>query len=105
MKKILVENIEDGMILDREVTGSSGSPLLSKGAQLTAALGRRLKNWGITYVYVVGDEESPEELNTVSVSPQELKEQLTDKFSLVMNDPVMKKLFVAVYQYRLQKSR
>ncbi len=105
MKKIAVCEVSDEMVLSREVCGSSGNILLTKGTKLSPALGRRLTNWGITFVYVEGEEESPEKKNTVSISPDELKNQLMVKFSNVINNPIMKKLFVTVYQYRLQKSR
>lgn len=104
MKKIAVEKIEDGMVLSRRVCNSSGNILVSKGVSLTAALGRRLKNWGIHYVYIEGEEQSTEESNIVSSSPEELKTHLLSKFSSVMENPIMENLFVAVYQYRLQKN-
>lgn len=104
MKKIAVEKIEDGMVLSRRICNSSGNILVSKGVSLTAALGRRLKNWGVHYVYIEGEEQSTEESNIVYSSPEELKTHLLSKFSSVMENPIMEKLFVAVYQYRLQKS-
>ncbi|NLG17193.1 MAG: hypothetical protein GX556_07695 [Fibrobacter sp.] len=105
MKKTPVCEIKDEMVLAREVCGSSGNILLTKGTKLSPALGRRLTNWGISFVYVEGEEQSPEKIDTVSVSPDDLKNQLMEKFANVINNPIMKKLFVAVYQYRLQKSR
>jgi hypothetical protein len=101
MKKIIVDNVEDGMILGREVCGASGNVLLSKGTQLSAALGRRLVNWGISHIYVEGEEDSEQTQDTVSVSPETLKNTLMEKFSIVIDNPIMKKIFVAVYQYRL----
>jgi hypothetical protein len=104
MKKILVENIEDGMVLAREVCGSGGNVLLSKGIALSTALGHRLQNWGIPLVFVEGEEEQVVEENTVSVSPEELKSQLMEKFSRVINKPHMSKIFTAVHDFRLQKN-
>ncbi|NLE01459.1 MAG: hypothetical protein GX640_16455, partial [Fibrobacter sp.] len=49
MKKIPVEAITDGMILSRDVCGPTGNVLLTKNINLTPALGRRLKNWGIPH--------------------------------------------------------
>ncbi|MCU0609872.1 MAG: hypothetical protein MUF22_08925, partial [Chitinispirillaceae bacterium] len=57
MKKISSENVEDGMVLAREVQSLSGSVLVNKGTVLTAALGRRLTNWGIPSVFIEGDED------------------------------------------------
>jgi hypothetical protein len=105
MTKTQIEKIEDGMILGRDLCGSSGNILLSKGTPLSAALGRRLKNWGIDFVYVEGDEISQQQESTASISPEELRRCLMDKFSNVINNPLMKQIFVATYQYRLQKSK
>lgn len=104
MKKISVEKIEDGMALDRDVCGASGSILLSKGTSLSQSIGRRLKNWGVSFVYVEGDEVSEQEKDSVTTSPEEIKMQLMEKFSDTINNPIMKKLFVAVYHYKLQKN-
>ena len=92
------------MILGREVCGNSGNILLSKGTVLSQALGRRLQNWGIPFVYVEGEEEQTQEENAVTISPEALKQHLMDKFSKVMQNPYMEKIFNAVYQYRLQNN-
>jgi hypothetical protein len=104
MKKIAVENINDKMALAREVCGTSGNILLQKGTPLNQALGRRLKNWGIPYVYIEGEEESMAEEDVPGISPEELKTRLMEKFSDVINNPLMKQIFAAVFQFRLQKS-
>jgi hypothetical protein len=104
MKKISVEKIEDEMELGRDVCGASGSILLSKGTSLSQSIGRRLKNWGVSFVYVEGDEVSEQEKDSVITSPEEIKMQLMEKFSDTINNPIMKKLFVAVYHYKLQKN-
>jgi hypothetical protein len=104
MKKLTVDKIEDGMILGREVCGNSGNVLLSKGTPLSGALGRRLVNWGISTVYIEGEEELFPEESTVSVSPEKLKDELMNKFSNVISNPIMKKIFVAVYQYRMNSN-
>jgi hypothetical protein len=104
MKKITVDKIEDGMILGREICGSSGNVLVSKGSPLSAALGRRLANWGITTIIVEGEEDSQLEENSVSISPEKLKIDLMDKFANVIHNPIMKKIFVSIYQYRVEKN-
>jgi hypothetical protein len=104
MKKITVDNIENGMILGREVSGSSGNVLLSKGTHLSAALGKRLLNWGVNSVYIEGEEDSQQEENSITISPEILKNELINKFSNVINNPIMKKIFVAVYQYRMHNN-
>jgi hypothetical protein len=63
-----------------------------------------LQNWGIVSVYIEGEEEQAQEECAVSISPEELKGHLLEKFSDTLNNPYMKKIFDAVYQYRLNKS-
>lgn len=103
MKKILVENIEDAMVLGREVCGAGGNVLLTKGTVLSKALGRRLQNWGIPSVYVEGEEEQLPAENTVTVSPEDLDRHLTAKFGSTIKNLHMKKIFEAVYEFRLHK--
>ena len=103
MKKLAVDEITDStQILAREVTSSSGSILLSKGTVVTPALGRRLKNWGISLVYVEGDEDVVEAGGAVTVSPEAIRSLLEKKFSLVINNYLMKKIFAATYQFKMQ---
>ena len=104
MKKVLVESIEDGMTLAREVNGSSGNTLLTKGTPLTKALGRRLQNWGIISVFVDGEEETALQESAVAVSPENLLKHLTEKFAKTIQSPHMKTIFDAVYQFRVKKT-
>jgi hypothetical protein len=104
MKKITSDQVEDGMVLAREVCGSSGNILLNKGTVLSSAMGRRLTNWGISQVYVEGEEVAIAEEAAPNLTPQELKSNLMKKFSNCIEHPLMKQLFVAVYQYSLQKT-
>jgi hypothetical protein len=105
MKKITSDKVEDGMILGREVCGASGNILLNKGTTLTSAMGRRLTNWGISTVYIEGEEEAVAAETTIRLTPQEVKSNLMKKFSNCDEHPLMKKLFVAVYQYTVQSNK
>lgn len=104
MKKIFVEKIEDGMTLARDVCGTSGSALISKGTKLTVTMGRRLKNWGVTYVCIEGEEEHKEEKTIIEISPEKVKEQLEAQFADVINNPVMKTLLRAVYTFKTHQN-
>ena len=88
------------MILARDVCGTSGSALLSKGIKLTVTMGRRLKNWGVTYVCIEGEEEQKEEKPVIEISPKEVKEQLEAKFADVIDNPIMNTLLRAVYTFK-----
>jgi hypothetical protein len=101
MKRVMIENITDKMVLAREVCGASGSVLLAKGTVLTAAMGHRLKNWGVQLVHVEGEDESPEKGSTPTISPEEVRKQLEDKFSGVIGSEIMKKIFAAVYNLKI----
>lgn len=103
MKKISVTDIVDNMIVGRDVCGSSGNVLITKGTTLTSALARRLETWGILNVFIEGEEDVEPQTNILNESPEVLKSQLLDKFSSVMDNPLMKKIFNAVYEYRKSK--
>jgi hypothetical protein len=103
MKKIQVENIVDAMVLAKDVIGPSGNILLGKGTRLTPALGRRLKNWGVVLVNVESDEAPAQPENVPRISKDEITGLLTRKFSAVMGNPLMKKIFDAVLSYKIQK--
>ena len=104
MKKIFVEKIEDGMFLARDVCGTSGSALLAKGTKLTETMGRRLKNWGVTYVCIEGEEEQKQEKPILEISPEQVKEQLESKFVDVIDNPIMKTLLLAVYNFKTRQN-
>ncbi len=103
MKKTATDNIQNGHILAREVCGPSGNILLSKGVELTPAMGRRLKNWDIHFVYIEGEQDDHEDTSESSISPEEFKSGLIEKFSDVIDNPVMKQIFAATLQYKLNR--
>lgn len=103
MKKVPVSSIGNTMIVGRDICGSNGNILVTKGTVLSSAMGRRLESWGVTNIYVEGEEDEPQETNTQTESPEELKQALLDKFSLVMDNPLMKKIFNAVFEFRQSK--
>lgn len=104
MKKISVDDIQNDQVLGRDVCGPSGNVLLGKGTKVSPAMGRRLKNWGITSLFIEGEEDVHAEGATAQTTPGEMKERLDRKFSRVMDSAIMKQIFAAVYQYRIQKS-
>ncbi len=92
------------MILARDVFGSSGSALLNKGTRLTMTMGRRLKNWGVPFVSIEGEEEHQEEKTAIEISPEEIRLQLEKKFADVSVNPVMQELFNAVYTFKTKST-
>jgi hypothetical protein len=104
MKKVVVESVTDSMVLAKDVCGTSGSVLLAKGTILTAAMGRRLKNWSVQFVHIEGEDDSLGQGSVATVSPEEVRAHLEKKFSRVMASEVMKKIFAAVYKFKIQQN-
>ncbi len=105
MKKIPVDIIESGMVLGRDVCANSGNVLIGKGSPLTPSLGKRLKNWGIYFIYIEGDEDEREDEHVEKESVHEIEAMLKHKFSDVIEDPLMRKIHEAVFAYRIQNGR
>jgi|WetSurMetagenome_2_1015567.scaffolds.fasta_scaffold1366218_1 hypothetical protein len=103
MKKIQVENITDAMVLAKDVTGPSGNVLLSVGTKISPSIGRRLKNWGVFFVNVQGDDVPADGDGVAHVSDEEIRAALGRRFSEVMGNELMKKIFDAVLSYKIQK--
>ncbi len=103
MKKITVENIVDAMVLAKDVCGPSGNILLGAGTTLTGSMGRRLKNWGIHFVHIESEDEPAPQETAPRISPEEITSLLKNKFANVMDNQLMKKIFAAAAQYKIQK--
>ena len=99
MKKISVDNIEDGMVLAKEVTGSTGNTLLGKGSTLSAAMGRRLKNWGIALVHIEGVDEVGGASENSTNSSKNVEKKLTQRFKDVKSLPHMSDIFDATLNF------
>lgn len=61
MRKVPLQEVEDGMILAAPLTGASGSILMGKGIALRASIVPRLAAWGVTHLLIEGDP-TPEEM-------------------------------------------
>jgi hypothetical protein len=103
MKKIIVEDIKDKMVLAKDVCGPSGNILLGAHTLLSESLGRRLKNWGITFVHIESEEEPALQTKEPRASSDDIVKSLKEKFSKVMDNPTMKKIFIAVESHFIQK--
>jgi hypothetical protein len=103
MRKISTDYIEPGCIAAQDVVGSSGNVLINKGSPVTPALGRRLRNWGITEVFVEGEGPSGTSVKTEVSSLVKIKSDLYDKFLGTLDNARMKKIFEAVCKQKLQK--
>ena len=92
-----VENLKPGMILDRPVKNSQGILLLEAGARITSKKIRIFKSWGVTDVTIKGEAapEGDSAGKTVVSLKESVDKQLQDKFSEVLDDPVMVEIYKA----------
>ena len=102
MKKVPVQQIENGMIAARDVCATSGNILIGAGAKLSAALGQRLRNWGVAFVYVEGESDSEEPDACAHIPTEDFRRHLEAKFEHVLSNPIMHSLLEAVYTFRIR---
>ncbi len=91
MRKIPVDRVTDGLVLARAVEDRMGRLLLMKGDALQVRYRDKLREWGISEVYVEGEEEAAPDLAGIlapSASPagdalelEALQKRLDRRFS------------------------
>ncbi len=101
MLNLAIEDLKPGMILARPVRNLQGVLLLEAGARITKKNIRIFKSWGVNAVAIQGRRSDARRSSAESaVADQEtVEKQLKDKFSDVLDDPVM------VVIYNAAKSR
>lgn len=98
MKKIPVEKIEDGMILSKPLIGAAGNVLLNEGVVLKISMVARLKNWGVPFVSVQGEEEAAKQESAPAA--QEVHSQKLDQtFAGLLDNPIMKIIYEATLHH------
>ncbi|OQY14038.1 MAG: hypothetical protein B6I30_01770 [Desulfobacteraceae bacterium 4572_187] len=89
-----LEEYKPGMILAESVYSRQDVLLLKEGSELTERKVWILKSWGISKVSVAG--EQIEDINPgkrkESKAMETIKKELKEKFSDVLEDPVMEKI-------------
>ena len=103
MKKTSVDDIADNSILAKDVYGNAGNVLLGKGTSLSAAMGRRLKNWGIPFVWIEGDEDAAENTESTEVDTEDVIAKLDERFAGLLDNPIMSAIHTAVRDFRSGK--
>ena len=92
-----IEDLKPGMILEHPVKNHQGVLLLEARAKITKKNIRILKSWGVEEVTVKGEvlrvNDSTFQPETQIVESDEM--QLKEKFSDVLDDPVMVEIFNA----------
>jgi hypothetical protein len=104
LKIISTEIVEQGHVAAQDIHSSSGNVLVSKGAILSPALGNRLKNWGISHIYIEGEDESVQESGDFAISDDKIRNDLLEKFSGTLSNGRMKKIFEATCTHKTQNS-
>ena len=92
-----LEEYKPGMILSESVYSSQDVLLLKEGTELTERKVWILKSWGISKVSVEGEEIGDIKLDKrkESKAMETIKEELKEKFSDVLEDPVMEEIMNA----------
>ena len=91
MINLNIENIKPGMILAQPVRNRQGVLLSEAGAKVTPKSLRIFKSWGVNEIAVKGEHSDSKDLGEDSEVQEKktIEKQLKEKFSDVLNDPVM----------------
>ncbi len=74
-KKIIIDDIKEGMVLAETINNSSGQTILKAGAELKSKHKMLLKIWNINEIIIRNDDDSEE-----IVDEENLKEVAKSKF-------------------------
>jgi hypothetical protein len=103
MRKAATDQITLGDVIAADVVSPSGNVLMGKGTAITPAMGRRLRNWGISYVYIDGEEDHGGSAGLKARSAVETKSELYDMFYGTLESANMRKIFDAVCNYKIRQ--
>jgi len=103
MRKTATDKITLGDVIAADVMSPSGNVLMGKGTAVTPAMGRRLRNWGISYVYLEGEESQNRSAGSKGRSAIETKSELYDMFFGTLDSANMRKIFDAVCNYKIKQ--
>ena len=97
MIPVKIDDLKSGMILAQPVRNAQGVLLLDAGARITKRNIRIFKSWGVNEVSVKGDIRGSKIGDEPPVVPvkKSVEMALKEKFSDVMEDPVMCAIFDA----------
>jgi hypothetical protein len=103
MRKTPTDRITLGDVIAVDVVSPSGNVLMNKGTAITPAMGRRLRNWGIAFVYVEGEGGRGDSTESKRRSAIETKSELYDMFFGTLDSANMRKIFDAVCEYKIRQ--
>ncbi len=97
MINVSIEDLKPGMILAQPVRNRQGVLLLEAGAKISKKNIRIFKSWGVIEITIKGDPAEAEgrTADTEIMVKESIERQLQEKFSDVLDDPVMVEIFNA----------
>jgi len=97
MINLNIDDIKPGMILARPVRNPQGVLLLEAGARISKKNIRIFKSWGVLEAAIKGKMSQAEGhiADTEFRVKESIEQQLKEKFSDVLDDPVMAAIFNA----------
>ena len=97
MIRVKIEDLKPGMILAKSVQNHQGVLLLDAGTKLSKKNIRIFKSWGVNEFLVKGDLNASMTATESSAAGMEqtIEAELKEKFSDVLDDPVMVEIFKA----------
>ena len=106
MKEFYVARLKHGMILSEPVFDFHGLLLLKKGSKLSKKNISMLKSWGVVSVIIDGEfEDDDNQLYGVDIKLNEkINNELKEKFSEVLNNPVMDEIKRAACRLLVKKA-
>ncbi len=103
MRKVLLQDVEDGMVLAKPLTGSSGNVLMGKGIALKASIVPRLAAWGVTSVMIEGEPGPDEVAQAMGENP--INATLDKIFEGKLVNRPMEIIFQSLQRYRSRHAR
>ncbi len=107
MKRILISDVEEGMILAEPVCGNSGQVILQQGSTLTLSLAHRIAARGIQHVVIEGttvETEVAQEVTDASTPPENsIQEKVSAIFEHCNQTKIMKTIQDAIITHRMKR--
>lgn len=91
-----MDRIEAGMVTAQPIINEHGIVLCHKGSVLSEGLISKLKRLGIRSIAVEGEEP-----RDTSIDPEKIRREIEDRFSKVVDDPLMHEIKELVLKLKL----
>lgn len=94
MKRVVIDELLPGMILAKPATTASGLPIVARGAELDHLMIDRLRQIGLTSLYVEGEVD-----DVAGKTISELEAELEHRFRKVRQDPIQQMILQHLHQH------